>query len=197
MESTKLVNFKGHLPEIQIDANYLNTLRDVKLNPSDKAEKIIRDIETVIRRNEVNSAAYTSFQQRLDDLINKKKDESIAIEELLTKLYDLYAELDEITTLPQRMGFIDKGTFEIFMIIKNIVNGNDELIKAFSQELVETKIKKIVYIGWQDVSKEVESMRVVIKLFLALPKYRGLKLYENKELLEAMTKTVTKYFKVE
>jgi type I restriction enzyme, R subunit len=197
LESTKLVNFKGHLPEIQIDANYLNTLRDVKLNPSDKAEKIIRDIETVIRRNEVNSPAYTSFQQRLDDLINKKKDESIAIEELLTKLYDLYAELDEITTLPQRMGFIDKGTFEIFMIIKNIVNGDDELIKAFSQELVETKIKKKVYIGWQDVSKEVERMRVEIRLFSASDKYAGLKLYENKELIEGIMKAVTKYFKVE
>jgi type I restriction enzyme R subunit len=71
-ESAKLINFKGHLPSINIDSDYLNKLKETKLSPSDKAEKIIRDIETVIRQNEVNSAIYIEFQNRLDDLIKRK-----------------------------------------------------------------------------------------------------------------------------
>jgi type I restriction enzyme R subunit len=66
-----LIDFKGHLPEVKIDSNYLNELKETKLSPSDKAEKIIRDIETVIRRNEANSAAYVEFQNRLDELIKR------------------------------------------------------------------------------------------------------------------------------
>lgn len=85
-ESAKLLNFKGHLPEINIDTDYLQKLEETKLDPSDKAEKIIRDIETVIRRNEVNSAIYVEFQQRLDDLIRQKKEESLAIEDILNRL---------------------------------------------------------------------------------------------------------------
>jgi len=81
-ESSRLINFKGHLPEIVIDSDYLNKLKDSKLDPSDKAEKIIRDIETVIRQNEVSSAIYVEFQNRLDQLIRLKQEQSIAIEDM-------------------------------------------------------------------------------------------------------------------
>ena len=37
-ETAKLINFKGHLPEIKIDSDYLSKLKETKLNPSDKAE---------------------------------------------------------------------------------------------------------------------------------------------------------------
>jgi type I restriction enzyme R subunit len=57
-ESTTLLDFRGHLPEIALDADYLKKLQETKLSPSDKAEKIIRDIETMIRSNQ-NSSAYT------------------------------------------------------------------------------------------------------------------------------------------
>ena len=102
-ESAKLINFKGHLPEIIIDSDYLNKLKDTKLDPSDKAEKIIRDIETVIRQNEVNSAIYVEFQNRLDQLIKQKQEQSLAIEEILLQLSSLYTELDDVASLPHRM----------------------------------------------------------------------------------------------
>ncbi len=65
--------------------NGIYKLKEIKLDPSDKAEKIIRDIETVIRKNEVNSAIYVEFQNRLDELIKQKKEESLAIEEILNQ----------------------------------------------------------------------------------------------------------------
>ena len=198
-ESTRLINFKGHLPEINIDSNYLDKLKETKLNPADKAEKIIRDIETVIRQNEANSAIYVEFQNRLDDLIKQKQEESNSIEVILENLSSLYTELDEVATLPQRMGFPDKGTFEIFTIIKNQTKGifNEPLVRDFSQEVVNTVVKKKIYIGWQDVPKEIDRLKVNIEVFAASDKYQELSIDDNTELMEIMMKSIEKNFSIE
>lgn len=191
-ETAKLINFKGHLPEIKIDSDYLSKLKVTKLNPSDKAEKIIRDIETVIRQNEVNSAVYVEFQNRLDELIKQKQEQSLAIEEILNKLGDLYAELDEVASLPQRMGFPDKGTFEIFTLIKNVsqTDFNEELSRDFSLSALESIINKKIYIGWQDVPREYERLQTDIELLAANPKYEELRLDEHEELMDRIMKAI-------
>jgi len=195
-ESAKLLDFKGHLPEIKIDSNYLNELKETKLSPSDKAEKIIRDIETVIRRNEANSAAYVEFQNRLDELIKKKQEESEAIEQLLLELGELYSELDDIATLPQRMGFEDKGTFEIFTHIKNAQadNFHEELTREFAKDVVDSVIRKKVYIGWQDVPNEVNRLRVDMEIFAAADKYQQLAIDDDSQLMDAIMLSVVKNF---
>jgi len=197
-ESATLIDFKGHLPEIKIDSNYLDELKDSKLSPSDKAEKIIRDIETVIRRNEANSAVYVEFQKRLDELIKKKQKESDAIEELLLKLGELYDELDDIATLPQRMGFEDKGTFEIYTIIKNVKTKefHEELTREFAKEVVETVIRKKIYIGWQDVANEINRLRVNIEIFAASDKYQQLEIDEDAQVMDIMMKSISKNFEL-
>lgn len=191
-ETARLINFKGHLPEIKIDSDYLSKLKETKLNPSDKAEKIIRDIETVIRQNEVNSAVYVEFQNRLDELIKQKQEQSLAIEEILNQLGDLYAELDEVASLPQRMGFPDKGTFEIFTLIKNVsqTGFNEELSRDFSLSAFDSVIKKKIYIGWQDVPREYERLQTDIELLAANPKYEELRLDEHEELMERIMKAI-------
>jgi type I restriction enzyme R subunit len=198
-DSAKLINFKGHLPEISIDSNYLDKLKETKLDPADKAEKIIRDIETVIRQNEANSAIYVEFQNRLDELIKQKQEESKSIEVILENLSSLYSELDEVATLPQRMGFPDKGTFEIFTLIKNNADGvfNEALTRDFSEEVVETVIKKKIYIGWQDVPKELDRLKVNIEIFAASDRYQELEVDENEELMEHIMKTVEKNYKID
>ena len=195
-ESVKLIDFKGHLPEIKIDSNYLNELKETKLSPSDKAEKIIRDIETVIRRNEANSAAYVEFQNRLDEIIKKKQEESEAIEQLLLELGELYSELDDIATLPQRMGFEDKGTFEIFTHIKNAHADNfqEELIREFAKDVVDSVIRKKVYIGWQEVPNEVNRLRVNMEIFAAADKYQQLAVDDDAQLMDALMLSVVKNF---
>jgi type I restriction enzyme, R subunit len=195
-ESAKLIDFKGHLPEVKIDSNYLNQLKETKLSPSDKAEKIIRDIETVIRRNEANSAAYVEFQNRLDELIKKKQEESDSIEQLLLKLGDLYGELDDIATLPQKMGFEDKGTFEIFMHIKNARNTDfhEELTREFAKDVVDSVIRKKIYIGWQDVANEISRLRVNIEIFAAADKYQQLAIDDDLQLMDAIMISVVKNF---
>lgn len=191
-ETARLINFKGHLPEIKIDSDYLSKLKETKLNPSDKAEKIIRDIETVIRQNEVNSAVYVEFQNRLDELIKQKQEQSLAIEEILNQLGDLYAELDEVASLPQRMGFPDKGTFEIFTLIKNVSQAdfNEELSRDFSLSAFDSVIKKKIYIGWQDVPREYERLQTDIELLAANPKYEELRLDEHEQLMDRIMKAI-------
>lgn len=195
-ESTKLIDFKGHLPEVKIDSNYLNKLKELKLSPSDKAEKIIRDIETVIRRNEANSAIYVEFQNRLDELIKKKQDESDKIEQLLSELGALYIELDDIATLPQRMGFEDRGTFEIFTHIKNFREDkfHEELTREFAKDVVDSIIRKKVYIGWQDIPNEVNRLRVNMEIFAASDKYQTLGIDDDTQLMNSIMQSVVKYF---
>jgi type I restriction enzyme, R subunit len=195
-ESARLIKFKGHLPEITIDSNYLNELKETKLSPSDKAEKIIRDIETVIRKNEAHSAAYMEFHNRLDELIKRKQWKNEAVELILLELGALYTELDEIASLPQRMGFEDKGAFEIYMQIKNarVKDFNEKLSRKFAEELVESVIRKKIYIGWQDVTKEVERLRVETGLCALEDKYQSLKIDEDSELMDALMRSIVKNF---
>lgn len=191
-ESTKLLDFKGHLPEIKIDSNYLDKLKETKLEPSDKAEKIIRDIETVIRKNEMNSPVYVEFQNKLDDLIRKKQEESATIERILLKLGELYTELDEIAMLPQKLGFVDKGTFDIYSDIKNYYssNFNEELTREFAKNVYEEVIKKKIYIGWQDSRIGVNNLRVEIGIFAEFDKYQPLRIDDNSELMDSIMKSV-------
>ena len=198
-ETARLINFKGHLPEINIDADYINKLKESKLSPSDKAEKIIRDIETVIRQNEASSAAYVEFQQRLDELVKRKREESEAIEDLLNKLTGLYTELDELASLPQRMGFEDKGRFEIYTIIKNS-NGtvfNDELTKEFVRGLYEIVISKKIFIGWQDIPNEVKRLGTAVGIFAASEKFETMKLDEHDELMEQVMKAIVQNYSLD
>jgi type I restriction enzyme, R subunit len=80
-ECAKLKSFLGHLPEIAIDERYLENLRFSKMSSADKAEKIIRDIETIIRREEARNPAYVDLDVRLQELIERKNDANADIEQ--------------------------------------------------------------------------------------------------------------------
>lgn len=193
-ESTMLLDFRGHLPEIAIDADYLTKLQETKLSPSDKAEKIIRDIETMIRTNQNNSAIYIEFQERLDALIRQKNANAIEIEGLLKKLSELYTEVDEAIEIPKKMGFDDKGTFEIYQNIKNeIENFNDELVREFAEELTR-RIKSKIYIGWQEVTPEYNRMKTQIELLAANDKYETLSLDIDGSLGDMLMDSILKNF---
>ena len=197
-ESLTLIEFRGHLPEITIDSDYLDQLRTTKLNTSDKAEKIIRDIETIIRLNEGNSPIYIEFQNRLENLIKKKKAESEAIEKILLQLEILYTELDEIANLPQKMGFTDLGTFEMFTHLKNSLGDNfsENLAKEFVQEIYEKVISPNIYIGWQDIPATIKNLRNDILLYSLSDHYQSLDLDNHEELLDQMMQTILKNYRL-
>lgn len=193
-ESTILLDFRGHLPEIAIDVDYLTKLQETKLSPSDKAEKIIRDIETMIRTNQNSSAIYIEFQERLDALIREKNANATEIEGILKKLSELYMEVDEAIEMPRKMGFDNKGTFEIYQTIKNhIENFSEELVRDFAEELTR-RIRAKIYIGWQEVTQEYNRMKFEIELLAANEKYESLNLDIEGELGEQLMNSITDNF---
>jgi len=196
VESTMLLDFRGHMPEIAIDADYLSKLQETKLSPSDKAEKIIRDIETMIRTNQNNSAIYIEFQERLDALLKQKNANALEIEGILKKLGELYTDVDEAIELPRKMGFDNKGTFEIFQTIKNQIAGVDEeLAKSFAKELVD-KISKRLFIGWQD-TKTCNYILGEIELLMIDSNYKSLRLESVAGLSQMIMEKITKYFSLD
>ena len=193
-ESATLLDFRGHLPEIAIDADYLTKLQETRLSPSDKAEKIIRDIETMIRTNQNSSAIYIEFQERLDALIRMKNANAIEIEGLLKKLSELYTEVDEAVAIPKKMGFDDKGTFEIYQILKNELPTFDEsLARNFANELA-AKVRSKIYIGWQEVNQEYNRFLGDVALIAANPKYVALNIDENDILQETIMDSIVRNF---
>lgn len=193
-ESATLLDFRGHLPEIAIDADYISKLQETKLSPSDKAEKIIRDIETMIRINQNSSAIYIEFQERLDALIQMKNANTIEIEGLLIKLSELYTEVDEALEVPRKMGFDDKGTFEIYQIIKNtFLNNNEPLIRDFAIEAAK-QIQSRIYIGWQEVPQEYNRIKADLELLAVDLKYEVLNLDFDGPLGDEIMKSVIKNF---
>lgn len=193
-ESATLLNFRGHLPEISIDSDYLTKLQETKLSPSDKAEKIIRDIETMIRMNQNNSAIYIEYQERLDALIQMKNAHTIEIQGLLEKLSELYTEVDEVMEIPMKMGFANKGTFEIYQIIKNEgANFDEQLVREFANEQT-LRIQSKIYIGWQEVPQEYNRIKADMELLAANPKYEALNLDLDTPLGDAIMKSIVENF---
>lgn len=195
-DNLKLLNFKGHLPEISIDEKYINKLNSSKLSPSDKAEKIIRDIETVIRKNELDSPVYVEFQNKLDELIKRKDADSDAIEKILTDLEGLYSELDDVASLPERLGFDDRGSFDIFTEIKNRKDNIDsELLKAFTKELVSI-IKNKIYKRWQENDKEIPRIQLDIEVLAAGNDYDELGISDDEEIIEAIINRIIQHYSI-
>ncbi|MBQ9666107.1 MAG: HsdR family type I site-specific deoxyribonuclease [Bacteroidaceae bacterium] len=193
-ENATMLDFRGHLPEITIDADYLTKLQETKLSPSDKAEKIIRDIETMIRKDQNSSAIYVEFQERLDALIRMKNANAIEIEGLLMKLGELYTEIDEVIEIPRKMGFENKGTFEIYQIIKNeLENFNEEQVRKFSEELAH-RIQSMIYIGWQEVPQEYNRVKYQLDLLAVNPDYESLNLDVDGQLGTLLMQSLLKNF---
>ncbi|MGZ4990639.1 MAG: type I restriction endonuclease subunit R, partial [Methylobacter sp.] len=198
-ESTKLLDFRGHLPEINIDERYLDNLHAGKLSPDDKAEKIIRDIETVIRRHEASSAVYVEFQERLDELIKTKQGGAKRIEDILSELEKLFTEVEQVGSLPERMGFEDRGTFDIYMEVKNALGGsfNEDLAKQFSLEIVAKVVMPCIYVGWQEIDKEIDRLKHQVDVFAAGNDYLELAIDENPELIQRIVDRIVQHYELD
>lgn len=198
IEESSTVNLKNHLPSIHIDEKYLDNLKSSKLSASDKAEKIIRDIETVIRRNEIDNPVYVEFQERLDELIKEKESETKSISDLLKDLEELFGEVEQAATLPQKMGFDDRGSFDIYIEIKNARDEsiNLEIAKDFAKKLAQ-RIKNKIYIGWQDVDAEIKRFEVDIKIFADFDEYESLNISDDTELVERILKRIIQHYSIE
>ena len=130
----------------------------------------------------------------MDALIQQKNANTIEIEGLLLKLSELYTEVDEAIEIPKKMGFDDKGTFEIYQILKNeLPTFNEVLAREFANELA-TEIRSKIYIGWQEVTQEYNRLLFVVSILSANPKYVDLNIDENDILHETIMDSIVKNF---
>jgi len=184
-ESTQILGFKGHLPSVKIDSTYLDVLNGSKLSPDDKAEKIIRDIETVIRQSEVANPIYVDFLKRLEEIIKQKRNKSKRIEDTLLELEQLFTEVEETESLPQKMGFTDMGEFYFFQEMKNKFGDTlpEDATKALAMKLGNL-IRDKRYIGWADSEREKKSIKSHIEFWLCSEEFEALNLCDDDELAE-------------
>jgi len=193
-ESSELIKFHEHLPEIKIDDKYIENLNNSRLNQDDMAEKIIRDIETVIRRNELENPAFIDFARRLENIVNRKNKESENIEEILRDLGTLYFEIDNVSSLPQKEGFPDRASFDMYIEIKNKYPDLDkEQIKSFTIDFT-SHFKGKIYPGWQNYNKERKNLKTDIKLFLAEEKYKELHFENDDELINKLCERIIQHY---
>lgn len=165
-----------------------------KLSASDKAEKIIRDIEIVIRLNEVESPVYLDFAERLQQLIDRKKKNVENIEVLLKELETLFREVDQAGTLPERMGFSDKGRFDLYTEIKHGAKSFDD---AHAREFVETLLTGLaprLYAGWQESDLERKRIATEIKTLADGNGFETMGISDNETLVDALVNRLIQHY---
>ena len=197
-ECAKLKSFLGHLPEIAIDERYLENLRFSKMSSADKAEKIIRDIETIIRREEARNPAYMELDERLQELIRRKRELNEDIEQVLLELERLYGEVDEVGNMPKRMGFEDRGRFDLFLDIKHGTGAvfDDTIARQFVDVLV-SGLAKGLYAGWQESEVERRRVETDIKTLADGDDYVSLAISDNATLVETLLKRLIQHYAID
>lgn len=197
-DSIKLIKFRGHLPEVLIDARYIENLESFKLSPDDKAEKIIRDIETVIRIHEAESPVYHEFQDRLELLIKEKAQYAKSIEKILDELAGLYQELDEVVSLPERMGFSERCEFDVYMELKRTLGEKfDEAVSRGVSGALVKLARRRAYAGWQDNPQELKRLRADIKVLALDDAYDKAGIADSEELLDALIKRLIQHYSLD
>ena len=102
--------------------------------------------------------------------------------------------MDEAIEVPKKMGFADKGTFEIYQIIKNeIPNFDEQLVREFANEQAQRILSKI-YIGWQEVPQEYNRFKADMELLSVNPKYESLNLDIDGPLGDALMNSILQNF---
>jgi len=197
-ESSKLKSFLGHLPEIAIDEHYLENLKFSKMSNADKAEKIIRDIETIIRREEARNPAYVDLDERLQELIKRKRELNEDIEQILLDLETLYGTVDEVGNLPKRMGFADRGRFDLFLDIKHATGAVfDEAKSRQFVEVLVAGLTRALYAGWQESELERRRVETDIKTLADGDDYAALGIADNANLVEVLVKRLVQHYGIE
>ncbi len=197
-ECAKLTSFLGHLPEIAIDERYLENLRFSKMSSADKAEKIIRDIETIIRREEARNPAYVDLDVRLQKLIERKNGENADIEQLLLDLEALYKDVEEIGLLPHRMGFADRGRYDLFLEIKHALGpAFDETKVRQYVEILVAGLAKVLYAGWQESRMMRNAIVTDVKTLADGDDFASLGISERSDLVETLLTRLVQHYQID
>lgn len=103
------------------------------------------------RREQARNPAYVDLDVRLQELIERRNDANADIEQILLDLENLYKDVDEVGNLPHRMGFEDRGRYDLFLDIKHAVGAVFDEAKALQfVDVLVGGLMKGLYAGWQE-----------------------------------------------
>ena len=111
-----------------------------------------------------------------------------------TAIANILSKVDEAIEIPKKMGFADKGTFEIYQILKNEQPDFDEgLLRSFAEDEAR-QIQSKVYIGWQEVTQEYNRFKADMELLSVNPKYESLNIDIDGPLGDMLMYSILKNF---
>ena len=110
----------------------------------------------------------------------------------------LYGEVDEVGNLPQRMGFEDRGRFDLFLDIKHATG--DVFDEAKARQFVDLLVgglKKGFFAGWQESELEQQRIETDIKTLADGDDYASLGISDNANLVETLVKRLIQHYAIE
>ncbi len=134
----------------------------------------------------------------LQELIEGKKDLNADIEQILRDLEKLYGDVEQVGLMPQRMGFEDRGRFDLFLDIKHATGEAFDETKArqFVDVLV-VGLKKGLYAGWQESDQECRRVETDIKALADGDDFASLSISDNANLVETLVKRLVQHYGIE
>ena len=135
---------------------------------------------------------------RLQELIERKQDLNADIGQILLDLQKLYSEVDKIGNLPKRMGFEDRGRYDLFLDIKHATGTAFDETKARQfVDILVAGLAKALYAGWQESELKCNDIVTDIKTLADGDDFASLGISENADLVETLLKRLVQHYAIE
>ncbi|MDQ0160020.1 type I restriction endonuclease subunit R [Alkalibacillus salilacus] len=160
-------------PEVLVEpVNILTNQFDEKLDelksPEAKAAEMEHAIKHEIRvKLDENPVKYTSIKERLEELIEKRKERQMTIEELLEELHAFREELINMDEESQQYGLASPEQLPFYQLLEQELpsEAEQESVKDLT-EIVTEIIQDHAVIDWTDKEDVKREMRKVLKKHL-------------------------------
>jgi type I restriction enzyme R subunit len=150
------------------------------------------------RREEARNPAYVDFDVRLQELIEHRRDLNADIEQILLDLEKLYGEVDEVGNLPKRMGFEDRGRYDLFLEIKHATGAAfDEMRARQFVNVLVAGLAKDLYVGWQESDLTRKGVVTDIKTLADGDDFAPLGISDNDDLVETLLKRLVQHYGID
>ena len=110
----------------------------------------------------------------------------------------LYRELDEVANEPTRMGFADRGRYDLFLDIKHGTRDrfDDDKARRFVETLVRGLQQKRFRAGWYESDLDLNTIRTDLKALGDGDEYELLGISDDENLVEKLMNRLVQHYAV-
>jgi HsdR family type I site-specific deoxyribonuclease len=190
-EATKPVRYAFGPTELLLDkeklkAGYQEITKELNEEEKQKVEKKVQPWKEFLKTD-----------TRIKALVKHKNDANANIEQILLDLEKLYIDVDEVGNLPHRMGFADRGRYDLFLDIKHAVGAafDETQARQFVDVLVGGLVKGL-YAGWQESELRCNDIVTDIKTLGDDDDFASLGISDNVNLVETLLKRLIQDYSI-